>query len=135
MPNFYRDKFCSVGNASEDLSASAKFDSRSEEKHDRISSNTSFALYPLRVCFPTEQSVGKASLFVKYHDMHLISISVVLLRDRLCVLNLLIWRWLRKTIAFVNKIYDIVTTNYSYLETSAINVSDQDCVHVAIAIN
>ena len=67
--------------------------------------------------------------------MHLISISVVLLRDRLCVLNLLIWRWLRKTIAFVNKIYDIVTTNYSYLETSAINVSDQGCVHVPIAIN
>ena len=41
----------------------------------------------------------------------------------------------KKTIAFVNKIYDIATTNYSYLETSAINVSDQDCVHVAIAIN
>ena len=49
--------------------------------------------------------------------------------------NLLIWRRLRKTTAFVNKIYDITTTNYSYLETSAINVSDQDCVHVAIAIN
>ena len=131
---FTGDKFCSVGNASEDLSASAKFDSRSGEKHDRISSYTSFALYPLRACFPTEKSVGKAFLFVKYHDMHLISISV-LLRDRLCVLNLLIWRRLRKTIAFVNKIYDITTTNYSYLETSAINVSDQDCVHVPIAIN
>ena len=49
--------------------------------------------------------------------------------------NLLIWRRLRKTIAFVNKINDIATTNYSYLETSAINVSDQDCVHEAIAIN
>ena len=134
LPNFYWEKFCSLGNASEDLSASAKFDSRRGEKHDRISSNTSFALYPLRACFPTEQSVGKASLFVKYHDMHLISISV-LLRDRLCVLNLLIWRRLRKTIAFVNKIYDIATTNYSYLETSTINVSDQDCVHVPITIN
>ena len=96
LPNFYWEKFCSLGNASEDLSASAKFDSRRGEKHDRISSNTSFALYPLRACFPTEQSVGKASLFVKYQDMHLISISV-LLRDRLCVLNLLIWRRLRKT--------------------------------------
>ena len=49
--------------------------------------------------------------------------------------NLLIWRRLRKTIAFVNKINDIATTNYSHLETSAIKVSDQDCVHVAIAIN
>ena len=35
----------------------------------------------------------------------------------------------------MNKIYAIETTNYSYLETSAINVSDQDCVHAAIAIN
>ena len=50
------------------------------------------------------------------------------------ITNLLIWRKLRKTTAFVNKIYDITTTNYSYLETSAIIVSDQDCVH-AIAIN
>ena len=41
--------------------------------------------------------------------------------------NLLIWRRLRKTIAFVNKINDIATTNYSHLETSAIKVSDQDC--------
>ena len=49
--------------------------------------------------------------------------------------NLLIWRRLRKTIAFVNKIYDIATTDYSYLETSAVNVSDQDNVHVTIAIN
>ena len=50
--------------------------------------------------------------------------------------NLLIWRSLRKTIAFVNKIYDIATTNYSYLETSAhISVSDQDCVNVATAID
>ena len=131
---FTRDKFCSVANASEDLSASAKFDSRRREKHDRVSSYTSFALYPLRACLTTEQSVGKAPLFVKYHDMHLISISV-LLRDWLCVLHLLIWRGLRKTIAFVNKIYHIATTNYSYLETSAINVLDQDCVHVPIAIN
>ena len=49
--------------------------------------------------------------------------------------NLLIWHRLRKTIAFVNKIYDIATTNYSYLETTAVNVSDQDNVHVIIAIN
>ena len=49
--------------------------------------------------------------------------------------NLLIWHRLRKTIAFVNKIYDITTTNYSYLETTAVNVSDQDNVHVTIAIN
>ena len=49
--------------------------------------------------------------------------------------NLLIWRRLRKTTTFVKKICDITTTNYSYLETSAINVSDQDCVQVAIAIN
>ena len=49
--------------------------------------------------------------------------------------NLLIWLWLRKTIEFVNNIYDMATTNYSYLKTSAISVSDQDCVHVAIAIN
>ena len=36
----------------------------------------------------------------------------------------------------MNKIYAIDTTNYSYLETyNAINVSDQDCVHAAIAIN
>ena len=49
--------------------------------------------------------------------------------------NLLIWRRLRKTIAFVNKIYAIATKNYSYLETFAVNVSDQDNVHVAIAIN
>ena len=82
-------------------------------------------------CFTTEQSVGKASLFVKYH---LISISV-LLRDWSCVLPQIFWSGVRKTTAFVNKIYDITTTNYSYLETSAINVSDQDCVHVAIAIN
>ena len=31
-----------VGGASEDLSASAKFDSRSGEKHDRVSPYTSF---------------------------------------------------------------------------------------------
>ena len=49
--------------------------------------------------------------------------------------NLLIWRSLRRTIALVNKIYDIATTNYTYLKTSAFNVSDQDCVHVAIAIS
>ena len=65
--SFTRDKFCSVGNASEDLSALAKFASRSGEKHDHVPSYTSFVLYPLRTCFPTEQSVGKASLFVKYH--------------------------------------------------------------------
>ena len=40
-----------------------------------------------------------------------------------------------RTIAFVNKIYVIATTNYSYHEKSAINVSDQDCVHVAIVVN
>ena len=66
---FTRNKFCSVGNASKDLSASAKFASRSGDKHDRISSYISFVLYPLRACFPTEQSVGKASLFVKYHEL------------------------------------------------------------------
>ena len=75
---FTRDKFCSVANASEDFSASAKFDSRIREKHNRVSSYTSFALYPLRACLTTEQRVAKASLFVSKY--HLISISV-LLRD------------------------------------------------------
>ena len=49
--------------------------------------------------------------------------------------NLLIWRSLRRTIAFVNKIDATATTNYTYLKTSFLNVSDQDCVHVAIAIS
>ena len=35
----------------------------------------------------------------------------------------------------MNKIYPVATTNYSYLESSAINVSDQDFAQVAIAIN
>ena len=49
--------------------------------------------------------------------------------------NLLIWRRLGRTIAFVNKIYAIATTNYTYRKTSSLKVSDQDCVHVAIAIS
>ena len=49
--------------------------------------------------------------------------------------NLLIWRSLRRTIAFVNKIDATATINYTYLKTASLNVSDQDCVHVAIAIS
>ena len=45
------------------------------------------------------------------------------------------WRSLRRAIAFVNKIDATATTNYTYLKTSSLNVSDQDCVHVAIAIS
>ena len=49
--------------------------------------------------------------------------------------NLLIWRSLRRTFAFVNKIYAIAITNYTCLKTSALNVYDEECVHVAIAIS
>ena len=41
----------------------------------------------------------------------------------------------RKNDRACEQIHAIATTNYSYLKTSAINVSDQDYVHVAIAIN
>ena len=98
-----------------------------------VSSYTSFALYPLRCVLynRTECRQGFSICYVSFN----FDISTVK-RLIICVTtNLLIWRKLRKTTAFVNKIYDITTTNYSYLETSAINVSDQDCVHVAIAIN
>ena len=57
----YQDDFASflagtkfVGDTSEDLSASAKFDSRSGEKNDHVFSYTSFVLYPLRARFTTK---------------------------------------------------------------------------------
>ena len=48
--------------------------------------------------------------------------------------NLLIWRSLRRKNDRVCE-RNLRCGNHSYLETSAINVSEQDRVHVAIVIN